>query len=106
MESRFNLENDEGAELVDYKSHISIRKDQVCKEKCENKPCTYICPSRVFYWEDESIKLLYKRCVECGACIWGCPYENIEWHYPRGGYGEFSIITNLHNFHSSVQGRV
>lgn len=67
--------------------HISIRKDKVCHEECENKPCTYICPSRVFYWEDESIKLLYKRCVECGACIWGCPYENIDWHFPSSGRG-------------------
>lgn len=72
---------------ADDRSHITIRKDKVCFEECENKPCTFICPSRVYYWEDESIKVLYKRCVECGACIWGCPYENIGWHYPRGGYG-------------------
>lgn len=71
----------------DTENHISIRKDKICKEECENKPCTYICPSRVYYWEDESIHLLYTRCVECGACIWGCPYENIAWHFPRGGYG-------------------
>lgn len=71
----------------DEQSHISIRKDKVCLEECENKPCTYLCPSRVFYWEENSIKVMYKRCVECGACIWGCPYENIDWHFPRGGFG-------------------
>lgn len=71
----------------DHESHIRIRKDGVCQTECENKPCTYICPSRVFFWEDQVIKVSYKRCVECGACIWGCPYENIGWHYPQGGYG-------------------
>lgn len=72
---------------ADTVSHISIRRDSVCKDECENKPCTYFCPSRVFYWEDESIKILHQRCIECGACIWGCPYENIDWHFPKGGYG-------------------
>ena len=73
--------------LSDKESHISIRKDTICLAECENKPCTYICPSRVYFWKDQSIKVSYKRCVECGACIWGCPYENIDWHYPRGGHG-------------------
>lgn len=68
-------------------THISIRKDEVCLNECENKPCTYICPTRVYYWEDEKIQILYKRCVECGACIWGCPYENINWNLPQSGYG-------------------
>ena len=72
---------------VNQKSHIFIRKSQLCLNECENKPCTYICPIRVFYWENQRINILYNRCVECGACIWGCPYENISWNYPKGGYG-------------------
>lgn len=28
-----------------------------------------------------------ERCVECGACRIVCPYGNIDWHYPRGGFG-------------------
>jgi ferredoxin like protein len=66
------------------KSHISIKDKDVCLEKCEN---TYYCPSRVFEWEDEKIKVSFKRCMECGACPWGCPYDNISWTYPPGGYG-------------------
>lgn len=68
-------------------SHIAIKNDNTCLEKCENKPCTYFCPTRVFYWEDNSIQILYNRCIECGACPFGCPYDNIDWHFPNGGYG-------------------
>lgn len=68
-------------------SHISIKKDKICRKECENKPCTYTCPTRVFYWEDNKIQVLYKRCIECGACIWSCPYENINWNLPQSGYG-------------------
>lgn len=69
------------------KSHISIRNDDICLNECENKPCTYYCPTRVFFWTDEEIKIDYGRCIECGACPWGCPYENINWSFPPGGYG-------------------
>lgn len=70
------------------KTHIKIKDVEVCRVKCENKPCTYYCPSRVFYWSDDNrIKILYERCIECGACPWGCPYNNISWQYPPGGYG-------------------
>lgn len=73
--------------VPDSKPHIFIKKDSVCTEECENKPCTYYCPSRVYYWEDGSIKVMYERCIECGACPFGCPYNNIAWENPRGGYG-------------------
>ncbi len=71
----------------DKESHISIEDRNKCLDNCENKPCTYFCPARVFYWENNKINILYERCVECGACPWGCPYENIDWSFPRGGYG-------------------
>ena len=69
------------------KSHIQILDREVCRQKCENKPCTYFCPARVFYWEEKMIKILYERCMECGACPWGCPYDNIDWTFPPGGKG-------------------
>jgi ferredoxin like protein len=73
----------------DTKSHISIRDKEVCREDCENKPCTYYCPTRVYSWQDETeeIKIDYTRCIECLACPYGCPYNNIHWQFPRGGYG-------------------
>ena len=40
-------------------------------------------------WEtdDHKISVSYEKCVECGACRIGCPYFNIEWRYPKGGFG-------------------
>lgn len=73
--------------IPDEKPHIFIKDDRVCITQCENKPCTFYCPSRVYYWKDESIKILYDRCIECGACPYGCPYDNIAWQFPSGGYG-------------------
>ena len=73
--------------IPDKKPHILIKKDSVCAKECENKPCTYYCPSRVYYWEDDSIKVLYERCIECGACPYGCPYDNIAWQITGGCYG-------------------
>ncbi len=68
-------------------SHIEIVDRDICLNKCEDKPCTFYCPSRVFSWEGEKIVVDYGRCVECGACPWGCPYENISWNFPPGGFG-------------------
>ncbi|AEE96939.1 ferredoxin family protein [Mahella australiensis] len=68
-------------------SHISIRDQGICASRCENKPCTYYCPSRVYCWSDNAIQVDYMRCIECKACPFGCPYGNIEWHYPKAGYG-------------------
>ena len=71
------------------KNHIKIKDKNTCIDNCENKPCTYYCPGRVFSWsgEKQAIKVDYSRCIECGACPWGCPYNNIYWEFPPGGYG-------------------
>jgi ferredoxin like protein len=71
----------------DNKSHIHIKNRWLCVKKCENKPCTYFCPTRVYSWADGSIQVDYSRCIECGACPFGCPMGNINWVYPAGGYG-------------------
>jgi ferredoxin like protein len=70
-------------------THISIREPLRCIEHCENKPCTYYCPTGVYHWNDDTltIDIIYARCVECGACPYGCPLGNIDWQMPAGGYG-------------------
>lgn len=68
------------------KSHIKIISPSACFE-CENKPCTFYCPTRVYWWEDKRIQINYSRCIECGACPYGCPLHNIAWEYPPGGQG-------------------
>lgn len=70
-------------------SHIQVKNDQVCAQKCPEKLCTIFCPSQVYEWEEDEqrLKVDYPRCLECGACYYGCPQENIDFTYPRGGYG-------------------
>ncbi|MCK8827803.1 4Fe-4S dicluster domain-containing protein [Natroniella acetigena] len=74
---------------VDDQSHINIKDQKKCLNQCENKPCTYYCPTRVFSWDEQSnkIRVDYSRCIECLACPFGCPLNNIDWNFPRGSYG-------------------
>lgn len=71
---------------VDTTSHLAIKDQTVC-EKCKDKPCTEICPAHVYQLKDDKIVISYDGCLECGACRIGCPYNNIEWKFPRGGFG-------------------
>ncbi|HZT09137.1 MAG TPA: 4Fe-4S dicluster domain-containing protein [Chloroflexota bacterium] len=69
-------------------SHLVITDAALCA-RCTDKPCTVFCPVSVYKWEpaDRKISVGYEKCVECGACRIGCPYYNIEWRYPKGGFG-------------------
>ncbi len=71
---------------VDTVAHLSIKDPEVCK-KCVEKTCTCICPAHVYEWTEDHITLSYEGCLECGACRIGCCHNNIEWSYPRGGFG-------------------
>lgn len=68
-------------------SHIKVNMD-VCIA-CKNRECTHFCPSSVFNWSDikDELIILHENCFECGACKSGCPYENIEFVYPKSGFG-------------------
>ncbi len=68
-------------------AHLSIIDDDVCA-RCEYKPCLYFCPVGVYtLGSDGRIQVAYQGCVECGSCRVGCPYKNIDWKLPRGGFG-------------------
>lgn len=72
---------------VDEEPHIRIIDGSVCLEKCQDQPCLYICPANVYKLEKDRISVAYEGCLECGSCRIGCPYLNIEWRFPTGGYG-------------------
>ena len=73
----------------DHQSHISIPNPQTCLEKCMDKPCTKVCPAKVYVWEESQKKIVigYENCIECGAARMLCPFDNIRWEPPRGGFG-------------------
>lgn len=66
--------------------HLKIKDKQVCV-KCESKPCVTFCPAAVYKWEGAEITVGFENCLECGSCRIACPYFNIDWKYPRGGFG-------------------
>ncbi|MBC9785601.1 4Fe-4S dicluster domain-containing protein [Heliobacterium chlorum] len=70
-------------------SHIHINNKELCQHDCPDKPCTYICPAKVYEWNEEvkAINVGYEGCLECGTCRYGCPRDNIHWVNPRGGFG-------------------
>ena len=74
---------------TDKQSHIKIIDPEVCSKKCEDMPCTRICPAHVYDWDEEAKRIFvgYEGCLECGTCRVGCPHGNIKWDNPRGGFG-------------------
>ena len=72
---------------VDDQSHIKILNPEICLQDCQDQPCLYFCPARVYSCEDGEMHVAYEGCLECGSCRIGCPYLNIDWSFPRGGYG-------------------
>jgi len=67
--------------------HLRIIDQNVCKQ-CVDKPCLSFCPACVYRkGEEGKILVSYQACLECGSCRVGCPYNNIAWEYPRGGFG-------------------
>jgi len=71
---------------ADKTSHLNIKDADVCLG-CKDKPCLWFCPAEVYKWEDERITIAFEGCLECGTCRIGCPFDNIDWRYPRGGFG-------------------
>ena len=67
--------------------HIQIGDQDVCRDRCSGKYCTYFCPAGVYEWDEEKkLNLVsFGNCVECGACAIGCPYDNIICVTPKGG---------------------
>jgi ferredoxin like protein len=72
---------------VDTESHLRIIDEARCREDCREQPCLYFCPANVYRLEGDRISVNYEGCLECGSCRIGCPHLNIEWRFPRGGYG-------------------
>ncbi len=67
--------------------HLKIIDQGVCVS-CTQKPCTVTCPVQNYQAEPNGHTTIYwLSCIECGTCRVICPYENISWKYPAGGFG-------------------
>ena len=68
-------------------THLQV--DQLICSKCKDKPCTFVCPADVYSIDKNTGEIIvqYENCLECGACKIACPKNNINWEYPKSGYG-------------------
>lgn len=69
-------------------SHIHI-DHQVCRTACSVKPCLFVCPARLYTFNEERDEVFvdYEGCLECGTCIIVCHEGALSWDYPQAGYG-------------------
>ena len=68
--------------------HISIKNQDVCRDGC-SQPCTVCCPAGCYAKDaNGGVLLTTDGCMECGTCRIICQdKDNLDWRYPRGGYG-------------------
>ena len=73
---------------ADSESHLWVKDPAVCR-RCADKPCVNGCPADC--WEKvedkDEVHVSFEGCLECGTCRIICPYDNVGWKYPRGGFG-------------------
>ena len=66
--------------------HIRVKKAELC-ERCERKACVVCCPAGCWRLMDGKVDLVIDGCLECGTCRIICDQSNVDWNYPRGGFG-------------------
>lgn len=68
------------------RAHIQIRTRDVCA-RCGTRPCLVCCPAGCWRLDGGKVDIVVDGCLECGTCRIVCPAGNVEWNYPRGGFG-------------------
>jgi ferredoxin like protein len=69
------------------RAHIKVRPHE--KPSPQLLSLLHACPARCYELTSTGqVEITTDGCVECGTCrIIGEPSGDIEWSYPRGGYG-------------------
>ena len=68
------------------RAHIRTRDQAVCAA-CKVRPCIVCCPAGCWRPEEGEVDVVVDGCLECGTCRVVCASQNIDWDYPRGGFG-------------------
>lgn len=68
-------------------SHIKIIDPELCGS-CADKPCC-LCPAECYKRDGQAGSPFtnFDGCLECGTCDLICPASNVDWNYPKGGFG-------------------
>lgn len=66
--------------------HIKVRPHSVPSPALLS--LTRICPANCYSTNDRGqVEVTVDGCLECGTCRVLCGSSDIEWNYPRGGFG-------------------
>lgn len=89
-EKRLTVEERTGLDTYDFGDNKFITVDTAICEKCEPKPCLYVCPAKVYKLSEGHLVYNPEGCMELGACTIVCHHIGkgaIKWSYPEGGKG-------------------
>ena len=66
--------------------HLQLIDAEVCVS-CD-QPCLFFCPVGAYQkQQDGHMVIAFQSCIECGSCRLMCTHNNVNWKYPRGGFG-------------------
>lgn len=68
-----------------YANHVVFSQPEVCND-CEPKPCIGMCSGQAITRGQNAVPAFDReKCVHCGACLWNCPAENVQFRAGTGG---------------------
>lgn len=68
-----------------YANHVIFTRPSFCKD-CEPKLCVEMCSGQAIRRGENGVPAFDReKCVYCGACLWNCPSENVEFKAGAGG---------------------
>ena len=68
--------------------HIRIKEEVFYKDPSLAQACATCCPAGCWAEEEDGkASLMTDGCLECGTCRLICDQNNVDWNYPRGGFG-------------------
>jgi len=72
----------------EFPDHVVFRSSEVC-HSCTEKLCIEICSGEAIHTHADAPHGVpgfdREKCVHCGACLWNCPQENIDFCAAPGG---------------------
>jgi ferredoxin like protein len=90
VEGKVTVDDRVGLDAIEFDEKPFIVVDTDLCRTCVDKPCLYVCPTKVYRWEGDELMYNAEGCIELGACTIVCDRIGngaIRWSYPRGGYG-------------------
>lgn len=68
-----------------YANHVAFTQPGICN-RCEPKLCVEMCSGQAITRGQDGVPAFDReKCIYCGACLWNCPEENVQFRAGAGG---------------------